>query len=232
MEAQNDFNFDNDELITDHILEFIKSNNHTNIVLENVPIRYDLSYYSKVNEGIRSYNKKLMEITKEHKQVAIIQIDIDRKYHTWHGLHFNKLGKLLFSNKTTQAIYSILHNKLKQSTVMSEKYGIQGYESEVAGRNGNQGHKDFRNSADTIKLIQNGVDRNSEERLNQDVDETSDNSDNKNDEGKFGQINNKVVVSQEIECNDEKKGVTEDKTVILSKHRTLQTIPSLKVYLR
>ena len=61
-----------------------------------------------------------MEITKEHKQVAIIEIDVDRKYNTWHGLHFNKLGKLLFSNKIAQAIYSILGDKLKQSTVMSE----------------------------------------------------------------------------------------------------------------
>jgi hypothetical protein len=59
-----------------------------------------------------------MEITKEHKQVALIEIGIDRKYHTRHGLHFNKLGKLLFSNKITQAIYSVLgNNKLKQSTV-------------------------------------------------------------------------------------------------------------------
>ena len=93
-------------------MEFIKTNNHTNIVLTNVPFRYDLSYYSTEYKGIRSFNKKLMEITKEHKQVALIEIDTDRKCHTRHGLHFNKLGKLLFSNKITQAIYTILGNKL------------------------------------------------------------------------------------------------------------------------
>jgi len=43
-----------------------------------------------------------MEITKEHKQVALIEID--RKYHT-HGIHFNKLGKLLLTNKITQTMY-------------------------------------------------------------------------------------------------------------------------------
>ena len=70
---------------------------------------------------------------------------------------------------------------------MSEKYGILGDASEVDGRNSNQGHKDFGNSEDTIKLTQNGVDKNSEERLNQDEDETtSDNSNDKNDEGKYG----------------------------------------------
>jgi hypothetical protein len=89
-----------------------------------------------------------MKITKEHKQVALIKIDIDRKYHIRHGLHFNKLGKLLFSNKITQAIYSVLGNKLKQSTVMSEKYGIQGDENEADGRNST---KDTRTS-ETIRV--------------------------------------------------------------------------------
>jgi len=79
-------------------MEFIKTNDHPNIVLANVPIRYYLSYYSQENKGISSFNKNLMEITKDHKQIAPIEIDIDRKYHTRHGLHFNKLGKLLFSN--------------------------------------------------------------------------------------------------------------------------------------
>jgi hypothetical protein len=59
-----------------------------------------------------------------------------------------------------------------------------------------QGHNDFRNNEDTIKLIQNDVDRNSEERFNQDEEETiSDNSANNNVEEKYSQINNKVVVS-------------------------------------
>jgi hypothetical protein len=40
----NDFNSDKDEPTTDHIMEFIKLNNHTNTVLANMPIRYDLSH--------------------------------------------------------------------------------------------------------------------------------------------------------------------------------------------
>jgi hypothetical protein len=109
----NYFNSDKDEPTIDHIMGFIKSNNHTNTVLANVPIPYDLLYYSEVNEGIRSYNKKVMEIIKEHKEVDLLDIDIARKY-TQHGLHFNKLSKLLFSNKITQAIYSTLGKKLSK----------------------------------------------------------------------------------------------------------------------
>ena len=70
----------------DHVMEFIKTNYHTNITPANVSIRYDLSYYSLQNKGIKSFNKTLMDITKEHKQIAPIETDIDRKYHTRHGL--------------------------------------------------------------------------------------------------------------------------------------------------
>jgi hypothetical protein len=38
-------------------------------------------------------------------------------------------------------------------------------------------------------------------------------SDDKNVEGKYSQIN-KVVVSQELECGGDKKGVNKDKTMI------------------
>ena len=74
---------------------------------------------------------------------------------------------------------------------MSEKYRVQGDESEVDGRNSNQGNKDISNE------------RNSEERFNLDKDEsTRDNNGDKNDAEKFRQINSKVTGSQELECDD------------------------------
>jgi 16S rRNA U516 pseudouridylate synthase RsuA-like enzyme len=73
---------------------------------------------------------------------------------------------------------------------MNEKYEIQGDESEVDGRNSNQGNKGIRNNEDIIKLTQNGVDKNGEGMFNQDEDETSANSDDKNDEERFSLINN------------------------------------------
>ena len=133
--GSNDFNIDKGESIIDHITDFIKTNNHTTIVLANVPVRYDLSYYWEESKGIRSFSKKFMEITEEHKQVALLEINVDKKYHTRQGLHFNKLHKLLFSNKIIRSMYSILGNKPKQSAVMSGKYGIQEDESEADGRN-------------------------------------------------------------------------------------------------
>jgi len=92
-----------------------------------------------------------LEIIKDHKQVAQIKIDIDRKYHTRHGLHLNKLGKLLFSNKIMQTIYSTLGKQLEQSSLASNKQGIQGGENKVDGRNSDQGHIDSKKNEDAMK---------------------------------------------------------------------------------
>jgi hypothetical protein len=67
---------------------------------------------------------KLTEIGNTHRQVDLIEINTDRKYHTRHGLHFNKLGKSWFSKKITQMIYSIVRNKQKNN-IMSESSGIE-----------------------------------------------------------------------------------------------------------
>jgi hypothetical protein len=63
-------NFDKESII--NIVNFITT------ITANVPIQHDIS---RVNKGIRSYNKKLLAITK-HKQVALIEIHTYRKYHT------------------------------------------------------------------------------------------------------------------------------------------------------
>ena len=118
-------------------------------------------------------------------------------------------------------IYLILGDKQKQSTVMNEKYGNQGDESEVDGRNSNQVNKDIRNNEDIIKLTQNVVNKNGE-KFNQDEDETtSDNSDDKNGEVRFSQIINKVILTQELECDEENKGVNKDKSVIFEQSRDI-----------
>jgi hypothetical protein len=184
-------------------MEFIEINNHTNIVLANVPTRYDLSFYSQVNKEIRSYNEKLREISKKHKQVALREIDIDRKYHTRHGLHFNKSGKLLFANKITQMIDLILGNKQKRNTGMNEKCRNQGGETEAEGRNYNQAYKDIRNSENKTQLTQNGVGKKDEGKFNQDDDEnTTNSSDDKNVRVGPSQIINKVMPTQELECDE------------------------------
>jgi hypothetical protein len=84
--GSNDLNQNKVKLAISRIREFIERHSHTNIILANVPIRYDLSYHSPTNKRIRSYNKELLELTSElageHGQVALIEIDFKRKFHT------------------------------------------------------------------------------------------------------------------------------------------------------
>ena len=94
----------------------------------------------------------------------------------------------------------MLGKELKQSTIMGENYGVKIDENEIDGRNSNQGNKDISN------------DRKSEESFILEEDEST--RDNNGDE-KFRQINSKVIVSQELECNGEEKGVNKDENVIL-----------------
>ena len=208
--GSNDFNLDKVEPTTDHIREFIKTYNHTNIVLTKVPVRYDLSYYSHINKGIRSFNRKLLEIAAEHKQITLIEIDMDRKYHTRHGLHFNKLGKLLFSNKITQAIYSILNKKPKRRIEMNEKSEIR-VDVNKTNRCCNQGRGEFSNIEKIINSVQLDVGENSEGKPAQKNQETkSDNDEDKSSDGKYSQTNNEVVLSKDPQRDNEKENLQDN----------------------
>ena len=44
--------------VLQHVMDFIKTNNHTNIILVTVPPRYDLTQSSCVNSEIKSFNRK------------------------------------------------------------------------------------------------------------------------------------------------------------------------------
>jgi len=112
----NDFNDETEGPNVENITEFIQSNKRTNIVFANVPPRYDLSYYSQINEKIRTYNRKIAEIIREHEKVTLMEMDTERKNHTRNGLHFNKSGKWWLSHKITTSIYAILNVMTEQST--------------------------------------------------------------------------------------------------------------------
>jgi hypothetical protein len=69
---------------------------------------------------------------------------------------------LLFSNKITQAIYTILGKKLKQRAEMSEKYEIRGDVSKADRRSFNHGCGGSSNNEKIIKSVQNDAGKNSE----------------------------------------------------------------------
>jgi hypothetical protein len=91
-----------------NITNFIKSVNHTNIILISVPHRRDVTDYSHVNSMIKSFNRKLLTLAKIFSQVSIIEIVNNRLLFTKHGLHLNDSGKESVSNQLVLHIFSIL----------------------------------------------------------------------------------------------------------------------------
>jgi hypothetical protein len=51
-----------------HVVNFVKSSSHTNIILMCVPHRYDLTNWSYVSSEVKTFNRKLekIDLTREH----------------------------------------------------------------------------------------------------------------------------------------------------------------------
>jgi hypothetical protein len=83
-----------------------KSNNHTNIILMNVPFWYDLSNSTFVSKNISTLNRKLQKLVKVFPHTSFLITD-NRNLFTNHGLHPNKLGKQLVYHHIASLLQSI-----------------------------------------------------------------------------------------------------------------------------
>jgi hypothetical protein len=77
-------------------MTFITEWKHTNIVIVNVPNRYDLGHdsvsTSKKRKIVR-YNEKLYRLLNPYSHVSIVEVSSNTDHYTKHGLHLNKYGK-------------------------------------------------------------------------------------------------------------------------------------------
>jgi len=78
-----------------NITNFVKNNNHTSIILMNVPFRYDVLNSISVNRNISFLKRKLQKLLKVFPHTRFLEMDNNRNLFTNHGLHLNKLGKLV-----------------------------------------------------------------------------------------------------------------------------------------
>jgi len=95
----NDVAKNNAKMALNHISNFVKSNNHTNIIVTNLPHRFDLIQHSCVNSEMRSFNRKLMKSLKPFNHVSMLEMCSERRFFTNHGLHLNGLGKEVMAKK-------------------------------------------------------------------------------------------------------------------------------------
>jgi len=85
----NDVNKNNSQEGLKHLVNFVQSNNHTNIFLMCVPPRRDLSEWSCVKSETEVFNRKLSKLMKPYNHVVVVTTDTDRNFYTRHGLHMN-----------------------------------------------------------------------------------------------------------------------------------------------
>ena len=95
-----------------NITDFVQANKHTNIILLNVPLRYDLRISTFVNNTISTLNRKLKKIVRVSPYTSFLETDSNRNSFTYHGLHLNKSGKRL----VTYQLASLLRSTFEQRT--------------------------------------------------------------------------------------------------------------------
>jgi lysophospholipase L1-like esterase len=74
------------------ITQFMQKHNNINIIVVNIPHRYDMDRDSVTNLEIQAVNRTLNKMAKAFNHVTIVETDLNRKYFTQHGIHLNKSG--------------------------------------------------------------------------------------------------------------------------------------------
>jgi hypothetical protein len=87
------------------------NNNHTNILLMNVPFRYDLRNSSSIIKNIFVLKRRLQKLAKAFPHSSFLGTFDNRILFTTHGLHRSKLGKKLVSLQLIHLLLTIFDQK-------------------------------------------------------------------------------------------------------------------------
>jgi hypothetical protein len=87
------------------IVRVLDATQHTNVILIDVPLRYDPGKRSHINEEVVNYNRKLHKVTKSFKHAKLFKATTNRELFTQHGLHLNKKGKEIMSNEIIEKLW-------------------------------------------------------------------------------------------------------------------------------
>jgi hypothetical protein len=75
------------------VSQFVKNNEHTNVIVVDTLHRFDLTTYSRVNKEVIALNRKLKKIIKPYNHNSKLNLNVEREHFTQHGLHTNGSGK-------------------------------------------------------------------------------------------------------------------------------------------
>ena len=100
---------------------FMEMHSHTNVLVVNVPNRFDLGTHSCVNYEVKAFNRKLVKHTKSSQNAATVEVTSDRDHFILHGLHLNRKGKEQAAKTIASSIKEIFKLQKKDPINMSWK---------------------------------------------------------------------------------------------------------------
>jgi hypothetical protein len=99
-----------------HLTHFVKNNNNTNIILLDVPHRYDLDVTFCVNKEVTVFNRMLQKVMKHHQHTQILNMSVDRSHFTRHGMHMNSIGKIRITEEVAKKIQTLFSSEQVNSS--------------------------------------------------------------------------------------------------------------------
>jgi len=75
------------------IRNFVERHSQTDVLILNVPNRFDLEAHSCVNYEVNAFNRKLDKYMKSFQNATTVEVTSDRNHFTKHGLHLNRKEK-------------------------------------------------------------------------------------------------------------------------------------------
>jgi ABC-type uncharacterized transport system ATPase subunit len=95
-------------LVFQNISNMVTRNNYTNIILINIPHRYDITNTNTANGNIEKFNKKLEEHIKLSPHARFLKTNQNRKLFMMHALCYNRLGKQHLFYQTALKVHSLV----------------------------------------------------------------------------------------------------------------------------
>lgn len=106
------------------IINFVKHNRRTNIIVMEILHRHDLVEWSCVNKEIEQFNRQLTKRLRLEDQVSISRLKLGRQHFTRHGMHINYKGKEVICQQIAELIQQKMdtENKALQLNMIPLNY--------------------------------------------------------------------------------------------------------------
>ena len=105
-----------------NMARFVQKYNNTNIIIVNIPHRHDLDRTSVINSEIQAFNRQILKVAKAYSHVTIVEMDLDRKLFTRHGMHLNKRGKEWLAKLLATQISRLVTSKVRDAPKIALKW--------------------------------------------------------------------------------------------------------------